>query len=112
MTSALDFLNRLFFPGMKYVPYHEYIRSKKWRRKSRAFREKHPKCDVCGKRATQVHHKSYRWIGREPDRDLQALCATCHRRHHTYLKWRPKSDVPGAATRRTVKYGRRLEGRI
>ena len=37
---------------------------------------------VCGKKATQVHHKTYDNIGKEPLEELVALCEDCHYKLH------------------------------
>ena len=37
------------------------------------------KCRKCGSRATQVHHETYKRIGRERLSDLTAVCGGCHR---------------------------------
>ena len=63
--------------------YREYIVSAEWKaRRDRYMDKKGHKCEVCRGVATQVHHKSYKNLGREKDSDLQALCDGCHRNTH------------------------------
>ena len=59
-----------------------YLRSAHWRaRRARAITRAGYRCERCRARGRlEVHHRTYRRLGRERDRDLQALCATCHDR--------------------------------
>jgi ribosomal protein L37E len=44
------------------------------------------RCERCGeRRATQVHHLTYRRVGAEAFRDLLAICNACHERHHPHM---------------------------
>jgi len=48
------------------------------------------RCQMCGKRrATEVHHLSYKRIGNEPPQDLLAVCHPCHCELHGL---RPAND--------------------
>lgn len=61
--------------------YIEYINSPEWRVRSRLYRNKHPKCELCGcndRFKLQTHHISYRNIGHESDEDLMTVCRYCH----------------------------------
>lgn len=63
--------------------YYDYIKSKAWKARRRSYLDRHHwECEICGEYAYQVHHKSYERLGREPDRDLQALCEGCHQNTH------------------------------
>lgn len=114
LTGLLpSWLHRLLYPGYLFVDYHKYIHSRKWAKRSRAFREDHPYCDVCEwKRSEHVHHTTYRWLGRERDEDLQALCVKCHNAHHEYKKFvdthlqAGDKTEPGRASKQTVNRGR------
>ena len=61
-----------------------YLKSAAWKRKRYVvLKRDNWKCQYCGKRATQVHHKRYaRNIGKEPIEWLVAICAKCHRSLH------------------------------
>jgi len=66
------------------IDYRNYICSAAWQRVRDAFLRRHGwKCNVCGTATgVQVHHRSYRTIGRESDKDLEALCGGCHANVH------------------------------
>lgn len=52
------------------------------------FLRSKPICDVCGARATEIHHKKGRFRDRLLDQDYFApLCQTCHRKVHLNPKW-------------------------
>lgn len=52
-------------------------------------------CERCGERkATQVHHRgwdAYKYLGREHDFDLEALCSKCHTMIHPHMQKKGKS---------------------
>ena len=58
-----------------------YLRSPHWRaRRSQAIGRAGGRCERCGARGRlEVHHLTYKRLGRERDRDLRALCHRCHR---------------------------------
>lgn len=56
----------------------QYLQSWQWARRRIEFLDRHPDCEVCGRRATDVHHTSYDHVGDESDDELMPLC----RRHH------------------------------
>jgi hypothetical protein len=58
-----------------------YLRSPHWRtRRARAIALAGGRCERCGKPGRlEVHHLTYKRLGRERDRDLRALCHPCHR---------------------------------
>ena len=59
----------------------KYWRSTHWRQVRDEVLAAHPVCQLCRRRAaTQVHHKTYATLGRETARDVDAVCARCHRR--------------------------------
>ena len=64
--------------------YREYIKSKEWKKKRRAFIELHGrKCAACdSKNKLRVHHMSYRHLGNERENELIILCARCHEEYH------------------------------
>ena len=47
-------------------------------------------CEACGKktRCLEVHHLTYKRLGRERDEDLQAVCRPCHPRADEIRKQR------------------------
>lgn len=65
--------------------YEDYLETRHWANKKRAFLRRHPRCYVCD--ATEkllVHHKTYVNLGHEPDRDLVTLCRHHHQLLHEY----------------------------
>lgn len=60
--------------------YQEYLQSEKWARKRDAvLKRENYVCEACRKRrASQVHHSTYRHIFDEPLFELHAICAECH----------------------------------
>ena len=65
--------------------YREYLKSDAWKRKRYVvLRRDNWTCQLCGAKATQVHHKKYAkyQIGKEPIKWLVSLCASCHREQH------------------------------
>jgi len=64
-----------------------YLRSPHWRRRrARAVALAGGRCTRCGRpsRRLEVHHRTYARLGRERDRDLEALCPLCHDRRHLH----------------------------
>ena len=62
--------------------YEEYLCSWQWQDKRKIVLSVKPNCDICGKKATTVHHKNYERVGQEKMKDLQSLCYQCHLRIH------------------------------
>ena len=63
--------------------YHAYMKSKAWRRLCWQVREAaNGLCRVCGNRGHQVHHLTYKRLGRERLDDLALLCGPCHEEIH------------------------------
>lgn len=64
--------------------YGEYLLSAHWIAKRKEAFECHGrKCHDCGAKGNlEVHHKTYRRLGREKMKDLQVLCKDCHKTRH------------------------------
>ena len=60
----------------------EYLDSPAWQMKRNAVIQRDGYQCVCGAQATEMHHKTYDNIGREPLSDLVFLCKPCHERVH------------------------------
>lgn len=69
--------------------YDQYLRSELWKGIRDRMLAKHPRCYVCRRKASQVHHGAYRKVDLDgsTDRQLFSVCARCHR----HLEFR-KSD--------------------
>ena len=67
------------------MPYDAYLRTPYWQtvRRNNIARAG-GRCRDCGRsdQVLQVHHLSYEFLGREDDRYLVVLCATCHEKRH------------------------------
>lgn len=72
----------------QYVDYHTYIKSEKWASKrKKIFKRAGYKCENCNsKDDLQVHHLTYKRLGRERLNDLTALCSNCHSKAHKILQ--------------------------
>lgn len=65
--------------------YKTYIKSNLWiKRKNRYWKKYGKKCRVCGSsNYVTLHHKEYNNnYGDEPDKELIAMCQSCHFRYH------------------------------
>jgi hypothetical protein len=70
------------------VPYSIYIRSDEWAEVKRRYRASRlpQTCVVCGEKKVDLHHKTYKRLGKERLTDLAPLC----RAHHKWLHRRVK----------------------
>lgn len=68
----------------KVLRYVDYIVGKEWREKKIKFFNKYgKKCFACNSfKNINVHHLTYRNIGKEKDEDLVVLCRCCHEEYH------------------------------
>jgi len=64
--------------------YSEYLRSREWKAKKAVALDYHGrKCADCGAtEPLEVHHLTYKRLGREKMKDLLVLCGACHRIRH------------------------------
>jgi len=64
--------------------YNGYLRSHYWKARQQAVMKRtNGVCEGCEQnRASQVHHTTYKHVGREPLFDLRAVCADCHEMLH------------------------------
>jgi len=64
--------------------YKHYLTTPEWReRRRRVMQRAGHMCEGCGiQRATQVHHLTYKRVGREMLFDLVAICDECHEAIH------------------------------
>jgi hypothetical protein len=76
--------------------YRNYIASHAWRSNPARLSElafARDRCRLCYVRASatcrlEVHHSTYRRLGREARGDLIALCGACHREVESFLRRR------------------------
>lgn len=71
----------------KYTSYKDYLQSPEWKKiRKRILKRANYKCEICKvMKAYQVHHKHYKNIFNEKDKDLIAVCGTCHQDKHKLL---------------------------
>ena len=72
---------------MNKASYQRYLLTPKWRATAKkAIKRAHGRCQVCGNLyRLEVHHNTYRNIGREKPEDLCVLCARCHALFHDII---------------------------
>jgi hypothetical protein len=98
--------------------YAEYLQSEHWqevRRQYRASRKLPQTCVVCGNQRVDLHHLTYRRIGRERLTDLVPLCREHHdEAHEIRSKARAAGQKPTQrlATARQLAYIRKLGGNV
>ena len=76
--------NGTLIPKPEWTTYAEYLRTLHWKRKRQEAFEFHGRqCQECGSTEDlQVHHTTYRRLGRERLKTLQILCKHCHAIRH------------------------------
>lgn len=76
--------------------YIQFYNSQAWRTLSAKYtQDKKYKCEVCGKIATEVHHKQaiqtdQGWKRRLDYNNLELLCVDCHNKRHNRFQKREK----------------------
>lgn len=74
--------------------YYKYLRSAWWKETRAHFLIENNQCYVCGKKKKlQVHHKTYKRVGKEQVEDLICLCKDCHEVVHKYARDNKKNSV-------------------
>lgn len=65
--------------------YHKYLKSDHWEElKKLVFEWRGRKCQLCmGSRNLQVHHMTYKRVGKEDPRDVLIVCDSCHKFIHS-----------------------------
>ena len=79
-----------FIVDSEYNSYQVYLQSDHWKDiKKRFYKSKlnKKKCYVCEKRfGLQLHHRTYKRLGKEYLHDLIQLCGVCHLKAHKLLE--------------------------
>lgn len=80
LTEEINKLIRQAEDGSWNAQYQAYIRSDEWREKAHLVLKRcNWICEGCGKKkATQVHHLTYKNLGKEFLFELVGLCSDCH----------------------------------
>lgn len=68
--------------------YANYLKSQHWALTRSRIIQNHPYCEMCKStdKPLQVHHLSYKRLGKEKDSDLTPLCDECHAAVHQMEK--------------------------
>lgn len=108
------FGRRARLAALGYDTYLAYLRSERWAEtRARYRRSRMPQtCRICGAATVDLHHRSYRRVGRERLQDLVPLCRDHHSALHELLRRVDRQDwyrVTGAFIR-TERRQRRLDG--
>lgn len=87
--------------------YHDYLRSPEWHRLARQTGRLAGRCGSCGRAAKlAAHHVTYRRLGRRgEERDLVALCASCHPQAHRRARQVPAPSLAEFHHWLTLTYG-------
>lgn len=65
------------------MSYKRYLKTNHWQTTRFLIKATKRKCNLCGsKKNLNVHHKTYRNIGNESERDLLLVCKDCHNELH------------------------------
>ena len=88
----------------KFKSYSDYIKSKTWKkRRLKILKRAKGMCEECKiRKATQVHHKTYKHLFNEYPNELIALCGTCHQQKHDLLT---DEDIERRSERLLIKNG-------
>jgi 5-methylcytosine-specific restriction endonuclease McrA len=63
--------------------YTDYMDSDEWKKmRSKILQRDFEKCQICGKKAEQVHHLTYVHLKNEYHFELVSLCAECHKKEY------------------------------
>jgi len=78
---------RVYVIKKEFSSYKEYMASNTWRNKRRRILKRAKGiCERCKiMKAKQVHHKHYKTLYNERDKDLIALCGICHGTIHNKI---------------------------
>lgn len=68
----------------KYYPL--YLQTIKWKHIKQAVLKRDGHLCICGNKSTEIHHKRYDNVGKEPPSDLVSLCKQCHDNIHSNKK--------------------------
>lgn len=71
-------------PAKPFIKYETYIKSKEWFAwRAFIFEWRGRKCQLCmGTKNLELHHMSYKNLGKENIRDVLIVCSVCHRYIH------------------------------
>ena len=74
--------------GETFTNYKEYLKSDHWKNVKKRYKDSKltQKCYICGSnKHINIHHKTYKRLGKEKLNDLVPLCQECHYLTHKAL---------------------------
>lgn len=84
-----------------------YLESPEWGLLKRKIYKRDTVCLCCGSpRLLQVHHVTYKRLGKERLSDLILLCSQCHSTGHKYLGYTRKGNYPLSKIKESVSFAR------
>lgn len=67
--------------------YTDYLKSDHWEKFRKDYWKSHKKtCCCCKKAALDLHHLTYKHLGKEKKTDVVALCRNCHDKVHKIIR--------------------------
>ena len=89
------------------VDYQKYLASEEWAKvRVDIVAVRGNKCEICGKRGSQVHHRTYDNLGCEEPEDLILTCGKCHMKEHGLIKTKKSKKVTGGKPKKGSKKAR------
>lgn len=84
--------------------YQEYLQSNHWQMtRLRKLAKAGHRCESCRETThLEVHHLTYKTLGKENESELIVLCSTCH--EYTHLLWKKPPDDFGVAAVRSMLF--------
>ncbi len=75
------------YRSLGFKTYIDYLQGKWWKGKRlQKLQSVRHRCERCSStKKLQVHHKHYKSLGREKNKDLEVLCDSCHDKEHECL---------------------------
>lgn len=81
--------------------YAEYLRTDQWRkRRAKTIEHYQGKCYCCGLDGHEVHHRTYKRMGKEIPSDLVLLCQPCHAAVHDLVRYGTRLSAAHDALRK------------
>lgn len=86
---------------MGYESYADYLQSEHWQEVKARYRASETlpqRCAICNAKWVQLHHRTYRRLGKEKNSDLVALCRFHHHDLHLTYGWDDETLLLGSCT--------------
>lgn len=81
LVNKSDYIPFWKYLNLNHLTYKEYLQSSHWIKIANKFKK--DKCEICNSDANlNLHHLSYKNMGRETLKDVCTLCIRCHKSSH------------------------------